>query len=392
MTDILVPTALVADPSRFGGTPQGDCLRGTPVVRDNRLVALGRTNGDATQMVIPHLVEPHCHLDKCHTIARLGQVGGDLRTAIERQTKDKANWTEDDLRARTHQGLTEAHANGCRVIRSHVDWGDKAAPPLSWSVLQECAQDAPDLQLAALTGITQWADPTFANAVGATLSASGGVAGAFVLDHDKMQAGLDQIFDVATQRGLMLDFHVDEGLGDFNGLEAIADTALARGFDGPILCGHAVSLMDRTPDAVMRIADKCARANITICTLPITNLYLQGRTDGTPDRRGITRLRELRAAGVKVVVGSDNVADAFCPLGAHDPRAALALACVTAHLDPPLGDWLNTITTDASAALGRTPVTVDGARLSDLLTCAVIHTATLISGRTGLRPATETLT
>ena len=392
MTDVLVPTALVADPARFGGTRTGDCLRGAPVIRNDRLVALTGSGGNATRMVVPHLVEPHCHLDKCHTIARLGQVGGDLRHAIARQTEDKAHWTRDDLRTRAQQGLAEAQANGCRMIRTHVDWGDRADPPLAWSVLRDCVKGAPDLQLAALTGITQWADPDFAGAVGATLAACGGVAGAFVLDHDNMQAGLDRIFDTATRHALMLDFHVDEGLGGFNGLEMIADTALARRFDGPILCGHAVSLMDRSPDAFTRIADKCARANITICTLPITNLYLQGRTNGTPDRRGITRLRELRAAGVRVVVGSDNVADAFCPVGAHDPRAALALACVTAHLDPPLGDWLTTITTDAASALGRTPVTVDGAQLSDLLTCDVTHTATLISGHTGLHPAKETLT
>lgn len=391
MTDILVPTALVADPARFGGTTAGDCLRGAPVIRNNRLTRLAPPDGGTAQMLIPHLVEPHCHLDKCHTVSRLGQVGGDLRHAITRQTEDKANWTEDDLRARTRQGLSEAQSNGCRAIRSHVDWGDAAAPPLGWSILTEYAQDAPDLQLAALTGITAWADADFARAMGTTLAAAQGVAGAFVLDHDNMRAGLDNIFATATRHGLMLDFHVDEGLGSFNGLEAIAATALATGFEGPILCGHAVSLMDRARDDFARIADKCARAGITICTLPVTNLYLQGRTDGTPDRRGITRLRELRGAGVRVVVGSDNVGDAFCPLGAHDPRAALALACVTAHLDPPLGDWLGTITTDAARALGLAPVTVDGAALSDLLICDVSHTADLISGRAPLRPAQETL-
>ncbi|WP_299722738.1 amidohydrolase family protein [uncultured Tateyamaria sp.] len=391
MSDVLVPTALVADPARFGGTTVGDCLRGTPILRDGRLVALDSPAGDTAQMLIPHLIEPHCHLDKCHTIARLGQVGGDLRHAIARQTEDKGNWTETDLRTRARQGLSEAHANGCRAIRSHVDWGDTADPPLSWSVLNECAQDTPGLQLAALTGITAWADTEFAQAMGQTLAASQGVAGAFLLEHEQMQAGLDHIFDIATRHGLMLDFHVDEGLGAYNGLEAIADTARATGFEGPIMCGHAVSLMDRSPADFARIADKCARAQITICTLPVTNLYLQGRTDGTPDRRGITRLRELRDAGVRVVVGSDNVGDAFCPLGAHDPRAALALACVTAHLDPPLGDWLATITTDSAHAIGRAPVTVDGAQLSDLLTCDVTHTANLISGRTPLRPATETV-
>ena len=102
-------------------------------------------------------------------------------------------------------------------------------------------------------------------------------------------------------------------------------------------------------------------------------------------------MRELRAAGVKVVVASDNVGDAFCPLGAHDPRAALGLACLRAHLDPPLGDWLTTITTDAAAALGRTPQMVDGAALDDLLTCDGEHSADLIAARTSLRPATQTL-
>ncbi|MEO0401350.1 MAG: amidohydrolase family protein [Pseudomonadota bacterium] len=391
MSDVLVPRVLVSDPARFGGVVTGDCLRGAPVIENGALARLAPPKGQNARIVIPTLVEPHCHLDKCHTIHRIGQVGGDLAHAIKRQWDDKVNWTQADLRTRTQRGLDEARANGCQLIRSHVDWGDDTDAPLSWSVLSECAEDATGLQLAALIGIDKLAEDPFAHAIGKTLARTGGTIGAFVLGQEDLAKGLRNAFDTAARHGLMLDFHVDEGLGEFNGLEAIADVALATQFDGPILCGHAVSLMDRSAADFARIADKLARAKITVCTLPVTNLYLQGRTSGTPDRRGITRLRELRAAGVRVVVGSDNVADAFCPLGAHDPRAALALASITAHLDPPLGDWLTTITTDAAAALGHTPTFVDGASLSDLLTCDVTHTANLISGRTPLRPATETL-
>ncbi|WP_299652287.1 amidohydrolase family protein [uncultured Tateyamaria sp.] len=391
MIDILVPAALIAKPDTFGGVPEGDCLRGAPVIRDGKLVGLTNPSDAAHLMVMPALVEPHCHLDKCHTINRIGQVGGDLHHAISSQHADKKYWDENDLRSRASRGLREAQQNGCTLIRSHVDWGDDPAPPLGWSVLVEMAEDNPGLQLAVLTGIDQWRAPEFAQKVGDILALTDGVAGAFIYGHRHTEAGLRSLFQIAAHHGLMLDFHVDEGLGDLNGLETIADVALETRFARPILCGHCVSLMDRTTDDVKRIADKLARAGITVCTLPITNLYLQGRTDGTPDRRGITRLRELRAAGVPVVVGSDNVADAFCPIGAHDPRAALALACVTAHLDPPLGDWLPAITTDAARALGAAPITVDGAALTDLLTCAVTHTADLISGRTPLRPATETL-
>ncbi|MEX0369999.1 MAG: amidohydrolase family protein, partial [Tateyamaria sp.] len=340
MADVLVPTSLVGAPHQFGGVADGDCLRGTPVIDQGRLTGLTEPKGGTAKMVLPRLVEPHCHLDKCHTIQRLGQVGGDLRHAIARQYADKVNWDEDDLRSRASRGLAEAMDNGCAYVRSHVDWGDDAAPPLAWSVLVELAEDHTGLQVAALTSIDQWADPDFAKTVGDVMRLSDGVAGAFILDHGKAQAGLNAIFTAAADRSLMLDFHVDEGLGRLNGLERVADAAIEIGFDLPILCGHCVSLMDRTDSDFARIADKLAQAGIVVCALPITNLYLQGRTDGTPDRRGITRLRELRTAGLNVVVGSDNVADAFCPPWAPDPLRALAQACLTAHLDPPPGDLL----------------------------------------------------
>ena len=273
MTDILVPKSLVSRPTAFGGRSVGDCLRGQPVVRDGALVGLAASRGGAARMVLPHLVEPHCHLDKCHTISRLGHVGGDLHDAIAKQFADKTHWTPDDIRARAGKGLAEAVENGCGPVRSHVDWGDTADPPLAWSVLGELAQDYSGLQLAALIGIEQWADPDFADAVGRTLSRTDGVAGAFVHGHTRAQDGLAAVFATAQRFGLMLDFHVDEGLGDLTGLEQIADLALATGFERPILCGHCVSLMDRDTDAVRRIADKLARANITVCALPITNLY-----------------------------------------------------------------------------------------------------------------------
>ena len=128
--DILVPRSLVANPDAFGGVVSGDCLRGTPVIATGRLMRLDPLTGGAAQIVLPHLVEPHCHLDKCHTIHRIGQVGGDLAHAIRQQMQDKANWSEDDIRTRVQRGIGEAQANGCRHIRTHVDWSDSAAPPL----------------------------------------------------------------------------------------------------------------------------------------------------------------------------------------------------------------------------------------------------------------------
>lgn len=385
MKDVLIPKSLVRNATAFGGQPAGDCVRGALRIEDHVIVGLNDApETDSPVMVIPKLVEPHVHLDKCHTVHRLGQIGGDLTCAIERQSGDKAMWTDEDIRNRALRALEDARDCGCAMVRSHVDWNDDSAPPRAWHVLCELAQDWPGLQLAALTGIDQMVDSSFAEEVARHVATAGAALGAFVRGQPEIRDGLQRLFDVATRFDVMLDFHVDEGLGDFNGLEAIADAALVTGFAAPILCGHAVSLMDRDPDNFARIADKCARAPIFICALPTTNLYLQGRNGGTPDRRGITRLRELRAAGVPVLVGSDNVGDAFCPMGELNPMAALHLAALSAHLDPPMSDWLPMITTDAARALGHAPIYVDGARRSDLLCARVAHTTDLVAGRTVL--------
>lgn len=387
MEDILIPRSLLRDPDRFGGTREGDCQRGALTIERGTAVRLhlsART--DTPQMLLPTLTEPHCHLDKCHTIARIGPVAGDLRAAINAQSKDREGWTEEDVRRRAGHGLAQARAAGCGALRSHVDWGDSAQAPLAWDVLRELGEDAPEitLQLSPLMGIDRMADKAFCHDVARQASATHGALGAFVLDHDRVDEGLRNMINAAETLGLPLDFHVDEGLGDFNGLERIADAILNAQFQGPVLCGHAVSLMDRHPDSVARIADKLMRAGIAVCALPTTNLYLQDRRKGTPERRGITRLRELRTAGVRVLTGSDNVGDAFCPMGQFDPMAALHLAALTAHLDPPMGDWLPMITTHAREAMGLDPLWVDGAPMDGLRRGAVPDTCALVAGRTPL--------
>lgn len=396
LRDILVPLSMVQAPGRFGGRTEGDCLRGDLIVKNGRAVGLTTVAHLQTpRILIPALVEAHCHLDKCHSINRMQGIGGDLAAAIAAQAVDKQHWTAPDLRHRMGRGLHELDAAGCTLVRSHIDWGTDAAPPLAWSVLQEVSRDFPamTIQMAALTSISQLADRDFCFAVAHHIAKhSAGVLGAFILDHDQSDVndGLTNVFAAANHFGLALDFHVDEGLGPYNGLEAICDAALASGFEGPILCGHAVSLIDHDAPTRDRIFDKLLRAKIAICALPTTNLYLQGRRDGTPNQRGLTCLRELHDAGVPIVIASDNVADAFCPVGQHDPRAALHLACLAAHLDPPMGDWLASITLNPARALGHDPAYVDVTPIDQLRLCNASSTAEMVATRNALLPLRAT--
>lgn len=388
MNAVGVPLGLLRNPAGFGGIPRGDCLTGRPVLREGRLVGLQPAPGRPVgHILLPQLTEVHCHLDKCHTIDRIDAPPGDLGAAIAAQARDKRRWTADDIRARAGRALAEYRAAGTGVIRSHVDWGtpdDPYATPLAWPLLAELAQDHPGLQLSALVDIDLLAEPGVAARVARVVAGAGGVLGGFVLHHARRRDGLRAIFEAAGRQGLALDFHVDEGLdAGLDGLRLIVETATETRFDGPILCGHACSLANLPPDDLARLAEGLARSGIALAVLPATNLYLQGRQGRrSPDRRGIAPLHDLRALGVQVVVGTDNVGDAFHPGGRHDPLWALQIAALGCQLDPPMGDWLALITTEAQAALGLPPVALDGAPIAGVMAWPAATTADLF-GRTG---------
>ncbi|MEQ9693003.1 amidohydrolase family protein [Shimia sp. SDUM112013] len=390
LPDLKIPKRFLDPDTGFDGIEDGAFLRGDVITVDHHVIGMRppKVQG-AGQILMPRLIEAHCHLDKCHSVERLPDVGGNLVQAIAAQRADKINWSDDDIRTRAQRGLKEFAEAGTATIRSHVDWGEDAAAPRSWSVLLELAQEhgRPDLQLSALVGVEQMADPAYAAQVVAAIP-DGHALGSFIFGQNQLEDGLRSIFKIAAERGLPLDFHVDEGLDpDLNGLEKIADIALETRFEGPILCGHAVSLSLRCAFGQKRIIEKLAEAGISVAMLPSTNLYLQGRNGGTPSSRGVTLAHELVRGGVSLVVGTDNVRDAFCPVGRHDPMYALQLAVLTAHLDPPLDQWLETITTNAAQAIGRPAPRLNGAPLDDLLLSDATDLSTLICGAP-LRPAT----
>ena len=82
-----------------------------------------------------------------------------------------------------------------------------------------------------------------------------------------------------------------------------------------------------------------AEARINIVSLPTVNLYLQDRMpDRTPRWRGVTLIKELRRAGVRVAIAGDNCRDPFHAYGDHDMVDTFRQAVRILHLDHPHGD------------------------------------------------------
>ena len=388
LADIRVPTELMGSPDGLGGRRLGEFYCGDLLFENSRAARFlpGTHQADCPvidgrgQILTLGLVEAHCHLDKYDTIDRLDVVGGDLQDAIEKQAADKQRWSANDLRSRMRAGVLELQDAGCCLARTHIDWGGDETP-LAWSLAAEVAGDIADfsLQAAALLSIDDFADPVSSEKIARQIANDHGVMGVFVLKHDAIEPKLRRVLSLAERFGLDLDFHVDEDL-DVGQLavETLADVVLDSRYEGLILCGHLCSLAVQSDEVARRVIAKLAQSNVSVVSLPTTNLYLQGRRPPQA-HRGLTRIQAMRDAGINVCIGSDNVRDAFCPIGTLNPLHALETAVVAGHLDPPLGQWLKLVTCNARKALVGGSGGIEDVSVADLRLCEHDTLARLIS-------------
>ncbi len=308
-------------------------------------------------MVWPCLVDLHTHLDKGHVWPRAANPDGSRDGAIGAVGADReANWSAEDVRARMTFGLRCAYAHGTAAIRTHLDSIGKQTE-ISWPVfadLREQWRGRIALQAVALFHPDAVEDDAWLTRLADLVAAHGGILGGVPYMAPGMHDLLDRVFAAAEQRGLDLDFHVDE-TGDPAAavLRAIAETALRRRFPGRIVVGHCCSIAVQSEDEVDRTLDLAARAGLAVVSLPMCNMYLQDRTAGrTPRWRGVTLLHEMRARGIPVSVASDNCRDPFYAYGDHDMIEVWREATRIAHLDHPVGSW--------PAAVAATPAAIAG--------------------------------
>ncbi|WP_276200437.1 cytosine deaminase [Chelatococcus sp. XZ-Ab1] len=306
-------------------------------------------------IVLPRLVDVHTHLDKGHIWPRTPNPDGSFMGALDSAGRDRiAFWSAEDVAARMDFALRCALAHGTGAVRTHLD-SLEPQTAISWPVfaeMREAWKGRIALQATALftCDIVTGDEPQFRDIV-ATVARHGGVLGGVTFlgaaPDAALDLALDRIFMAAAANGLDLDFHVDESdAPEARSLERIADAAMRHRFKGRILAGHCCSLALQNETDAARVIDKLGEAGIAVVSLPMCNMYLQDRRPGrTPRWRGVAPLHELKAAGVPVMVASDNTRDPFYAYGDLDMVEVFREATRVAHLDHNGDDWIATVTT-----------------------------------------------
>jgi cytosine/creatinine deaminase len=307
-------------------------------------------------LVWPCFVDMHTHLDKSHIWERSPNPDGTFASAISSVRADaQKNWNAEDVYRRIEFGLKCSYAHGTKAIRTHIDSaGEQGTVSLEvFEALQTEWGDRLILQAVSLVSLDYFLTPA-GEKLADRIAQLGGILGGFAYMNPDLDKQLDRVFALAKERNLNLDFHTDEnGDPDSVTLQQVAKTAIRHQFSGQIICGHCCSLAVQLPELVTEILALVKAANIGIVSLPMCNLYLQDRqSQATPRWRGVTLLHELKAAGIRVAVASDNCRDPFYGFGDRDVLEVFNMAVRIAHLDRPWGDWPCAVTNTPADLMG----------------------------------------
>ena len=144
------------------------------------------------------------------------------------------------------------------------------------------------------------------------------------------------MFKLARDFGVDADFHVDffDELRHLH-VEYIAEQTMRHGWEGRVAVGHLTAVAALPPAEQDRVIAAIRAAGIGVIMLPATDLYLMGRSDVGPVRRGLAPARRLLAAGVPVAAATNNVGNAFTPVGSADLALMGFLVTVGCHMGTP---------------------------------------------------------
>jgi cytosine deaminase len=231
---------------------------------------------------------------------------------------------------------------GTTTIRSHVDVDTIGGLRPLEGVVRARAEHADlcDIQLVAFPQEGIERDPGTDELMRAAMRAGADVVGGmphWESDRDSSRRHIDFCFDLAEEHDAAVDMHIDETDDPASRtLELMVDAADARGWGPRTNAGHCCAMAAWEDDYAERVIRRLAETDVSIVTNPCTNLLLQGRDDSEPRRRGIPRVKELLAAGVRMGCGQDCVEDAFYPFGSADQlQVALILVHAAQLSEPP---------------------------------------------------------
>lgn len=289
-------------------------------IADGRIQSIGRqqsAGADVTTLdgggglLLPGLVDSHCHVDKTFWggpwVPHTAGPSVAERIADERTRRFKVGYPSVD---RTTALMKQMSQCGTTHIRTHTDIDPDVGLRGVETVLAAASS------LAGIIDVQQVAFPQqglvsrpgtaslLKDAIKMGVAAIGGVDPAG-LDRDPV-GQLDAIFGIADETGCEVDIHLhDPGELGIWQMRRIIERTRSLGMEGKVAISHAFCWAAVSPEVEPGLLDDLAKAKITLITSAVFS-------------RPVLPVRTLARNGITLGCGNDGVRDLWSPYGSGD--------------------------------------------------------------------------
>jgi cytosine deaminase len=272
-----------------------------------------------SRLVSPGFVETHIHLDKTCTIDRCAcETARFPHRAMERTSEIKRTFTVEDVTSRARRTLERCVSHGTTLMRTHVEVDPKVGLR-GFEGVKALVRDyawAIDIEICVMPQEGLLNNPGTDELMVASLRAGATVVGA-APNYDSDRAGqIRRVFEMAREFDLDIDMHLDSG-SSAEELDTllVCDLTERHGWGGRVAIGHVTKLSTLPPPDVDRVARRMAGCGVALTVLPATDLYLGGRERDHRVERSVVDANRLARQGVLCSLSSNNILNAFTPMG-----------------------------------------------------------------------------
>ena len=241
------------------------------------------------KLTLPPYVDPHIHLDYVFTARKQGATNGTgtLFEGIQRWSETKSDLTVDEIKARAIKAVRLKDIVTIQIV----------------SFPQEGMYSYKDGDKLVEEGLKMGADCV------------GGIPH-FEYCREFGEKSIHKVVELAVKYDKLIDVHCDESDDPMSRfVELLTALSIVEGIGPKTTASHTCSLGSVDNSYAFRMMKNFKKAGLNFISCPTENIYLQGRQDTYPKRRGLTRVKELYENGINVCFAQDSIQDPWYPAG-----------------------------------------------------------------------------
>ncbi|AMB94419.1 amidohydrolase family protein [Aerococcus sanguinicola] len=303
------------------------------LVEDGKIKAIGTDLGQADEtidlagrLVLPPYVDSHLHLDYYFTgqDPKVKNESGTLFEAIDLWNDYKKGTSKEEMKERIRQAVKDVAAYGTQFIRAQTDCTDPNLTGIKAALeVRDELKDNITIQVVAFpqNGMFSYEEEgkTGRDLVEEALQLGADCVGG--IPHNEWSredgmASIKEIVRLAIKYDKLIDVHCDETDDDqARFLEMLNAEAMKQGYGQETTASHTCSFGSVNDAYAFRMMGLFRQSGLNFVSCPTENLFLQGRQDTYPKRRGLTRVKEFVDNDINVAFGQDSIVDLWYPAG-----------------------------------------------------------------------------